>query len=200
MFNCLFPKLTLAAVFFALSFPGFSQVAPSATQGGLPIEVGAGFSNYNIDFDGYRLSGPTIWVDWNFYEHPAVLHGFGLEVEGRDLGVGKPASYAGSLREDTAMGGVIYKWHDFHHVRPYGKFLLGYGKIEFAGGNNPNYTNDSRTIYSPGFGLDYRAYRNISVRADYEYQIWPNLFGPSARNPQGFTIGASYDFRGSNSR
>src|SRR5579863_6403681 len=114
MFNDLFPKLTLAGLFLAASIPGFSQVAPSATQGGLPIDVGAGFSNYDIDFSNLRLSGATVWVDWNFYEHPALLHGFGLEVEGRDLSLSKPAGYAGNLRQDTATGGVIYRWHDFH--------------------------------------------------------------------------------------
>lgn len=201
MFNQLFPKLTLAGLFSVAIISGFSQAAPSATQGGIPLVVGAGFSNYDVDFSNFRLSGPSLWIDWAYYGPLQRLHGFGIEAEGRDLSLGKPAGYPGNLRQATALGGVIYKWRDFHHVHPYGKFLLGFGKMEFAGtASDPYYTNDSRTVYSPGLGLEYRVYRNVLLRADYEYQIWPQFFGPGSRNPQGFTIGASYDFRARNSR
>jgi hypothetical protein len=199
MFNHLFPKLTWAALFLAVSIPGFSQVAPSATQVEFPLEVGAGFSDYIFDFGTIHMYGPSAWVDWDYYGPPKWLHGFGIEVEGRDLSLGKPSDYQGNLRQDTAEGGVIYKWRDFHHVRPYGKFLLGYGVIEFNK-NVPGYTHDSRTVTAPGCGLDYRVYRNISVRADYEYQFWLQLFNLHALNPQGVTIGASYNFRNAKSR
>jgi hypothetical protein len=199
MINHLFPKLTWAALFLAVSIPGFSQVAPSAAQVEFPLEVGAGFSDYRFDFGTVDVHGPTVWVDWDYYGPWKLLSGLGIEVEGRDLYYSKPANFSGNLRQDTAEGGVIYKWRDFHHVRPYGKFLLGYGTIEFPS-NVPGYTHDSRTIYSPGFGLEYQVYRHISVRGDYEYQFWPRLFGPNALNPKGVTIGASYNFRNVKSR
>jgi hypothetical protein len=45
-------------------------------------------------------------------------------------------------------------------------------------------------------GLEYHAIHRLWVRADYEYQIWPNLLGDGRNlDPQGFTLGVSYDFR-----
>jgi hypothetical protein len=32
------------------------------------------------------------------------------------------------------------------------------------------------------------------VRGDYEYQYWRHIFGPHDLNPNGVTIGVSYDF------
>jgi opacity protein-like surface antigen len=195
MSNYLFPKLTLAVFFAALSVPVFSQAAPSATEGGLPLVVGGGFSDFDTDFGTVRLEGAAVWVDWDLYGGPSFLQGFGLEVEGRDIHFGKPANTPQQFRFDTAEGGVIYTWRRYRHLHPYGKFLLGYGVIEFPDTADPYYTHDSRSVIAPGGGLEYSVYRNISVRGDYEYQFWPQLFGPHALNPNGFTVGATYDFR-----
>jgi opacity protein-like surface antigen len=193
-------KLILAALFFVALISGYSQSAPSATLGGIPLVVGGGFSSFDIGFSNIRLTGPSLWADVDYYGTLRRLQGFGIEMEARDLTFGKPGDYAGNLRQATAMGGVVYKWRDFHKIRPYGKFLLGYGKMQFAApAFDPYYTSDSRTTYAPGFGLDYRIDRNILVRADYEYQLWPGLFGEDL-HPQGFTFGVSYDFKTWNSR
>jgi opacity protein-like surface antigen len=48
---------------------------------------------------------------------------------------------------------------------------------------------------APGGGIDYRAFGNVWLRADYEYQDWPNIFGKGYDlDPQGVTVGAMYEF------
>lgn len=185
--------ITLLALFFvSASIPAFSQVAPEGAVGGLPLTVGVGYSNYHTDWSG-RLGGPVCWVNWNFYNAPSLLHGLGIEVEGRDLNFERTGGDP-KLRMDTIAAGAIYTWRHYHRVHPYTKFLLGYGSIDFTS-FDPNYTHDSRTVYAPGGGLEYRVFRNVWVRGDYEYQIWPDFFHHHAFNPNGFVIGASYDLR-----
>jgi hypothetical protein len=129
------------------------------------------------------------------------VHGIGLEAEGRDLNYGR-SSASPNLREDTIEGGVIYAWPHFRNLRPYGKFLAGYGNRDAEGYNQLRY-HDSRTILAAGGGLDYRVYRNVWVRADYEYQHWPDMHFKDLNNvvtpigpmhPNGFTLGALYRF------
>jgi hypothetical protein len=52
-----------------------------------------------------------------------------------------------------------------------------------------------------GGGLDVRVFRAVWVRADYEYQYWPNFWITKANpttgaglDPQGLTVGAIYHF------
>ena len=186
-------KALLVVLLVSTAIPAFSQIAPAATEGGLPLTVGVGYSNYYTDWSG-RLSGPMLWADWNFYRGPSLLHGFGIEVEARDLNYGRTGGDP-TLRMDTAGGGPIYTWRHYRKFRPYGKFLIGYGSIDFNIGV-PNYKHDSRTVYAPAGGLEYRVARNVWVRGNYEYQIWTDFFNHHALNPQGFTVGAAYDFGG----
>jgi opacity protein-like surface antigen len=186
-------KTLLAALVVSASIPALSQTVPEATAGGLPLSVGVGYSNFYTDWStdwSGRLQGPMLWADWNFYRAPSFLRGFGIEVEGRDLNYGG----VGNLRQDTAEGGAIYTWRHYRNFHPYGKFLAGIGSIDFNV-NIPNYKHDSRTVYASGGGVEYRACRNVWVRGDYEYQFWTDFFGYHALNPNGFTIGASYNFR-----
>ncbi|MGA3262740.1 MAG: outer membrane beta-barrel protein [Terracidiphilus sp.] len=188
-------RLSLAALFITAAFPLFSQVVPAATQSSLPLSVGGGFSDftshYYKTFSG-RLEGPTLWIDWNFYDAPKYLRGLGVEVEARDLNYGRTGTDA-KLREDTAEGGAIYTWRHYRRTHFYGKFLIGYGSIDFNV-NDPHYSHDSRNFYSPGAGVEIHAWRNIWVRGDYEYQFWTH-FGLGTLEPHGFTVGALYNFR-----
>lgn len=205
----------MAAVFLAAALPALAQVVPSAEAGGLPLVVGAGASRFNTDCGPYvngatcYVNGVTVWVDWNLVRlpGPSFLHGLGIELEGRDLDFGVPAflsnTYLGdsgsNMREDTGLAGVIYTWRHYRKVHPYGKVLAGLGSIDFPPlpGSPAWYRHDNRTIAAFGGGVDLHAWRSVWVRADYEYQIWPNLFGlPHALTPNGATIGAVYDFRG----
>jgi opacity protein-like surface antigen len=91
----------------------------------------------------------------------------------------------------------MYTWLHFHNIRPYAKFFAGYGNTDYGTLTTPERRyHDSRTITSVGGGAEFRAYRNLWVRADYEYQFWHDFYFQSTPagelNPQGFTFGASY--------
>jgi len=106
-------KLVLMAFFFATALPASAQATPGATQKGVPIVVGVGYSNFYSDWNG-RLAGPTVWVDWNFCHAPWILHGFGIELEGRDLNYGRTGGVS-NLRQDTAEGDAIYTWRHYRN-------------------------------------------------------------------------------------
>ena len=93
----------------------------------------------------------------------------------------------------------MYEWHHFRNFRPFGKFLIGFGGISFGQNLNPPgfkpYTHDTRTVYAPGGGFEYRVHGNLWARAEYEYERWPALSGRNEFSPQGFTIGAMYDIK-----
>jgi opacity protein-like surface antigen len=192
--------LGIAGLFLTLTFPVLSQVVPSAEgSSGPPLAIGAGLSVYNTDWSGRYMEGGALWVDWSF-TGPPILRGFGLEAEARDISLGRGThGVPPNFRLDTAGGGVIYTWRHFHNLKPYAKVEDNYGGIDW---NNPvpNYKHETRAVLALGGGLQYRVFRSIWVRGDYEYQFWPDidLSRPNSTHvldPQGFTIGAMYDFR-----
>jgi opacity protein-like surface antigen len=111
-----------------------------------------------------------------------------------------PICHNTSMRHDTAEGGAIYNWRHFKHFDPYGKFLVGFGSMDFPSNTlRPDgtlYSHDTRTIYAPGVGFEYKAWRHVAIRVDYEYQFWPHFLGhANPLNPSGFTLGAVYAIR-----
>jgi hypothetical protein len=176
----------------------FAQVSPSAKQGNsVPIVAGAGFSNFSMDWGpGQRMNGITAWVD--VYPLPGVVRNLGFEAEGRDINYGRTIP---NLRENTGLGGAIYSFPRFSEVHPYAKFLAGIGSMDFpAFPGIPNYHHDSFLVTTPGGGVEIKSYQNLWIRVDYEYQMWHNVFGPTNSTPNGFTVGAQWDFRRSNAR
>jgi hypothetical protein len=198
----MYSRIALAALFLAATLSCFAQAVPAAKQDSAPLVIGAGFSRFDSDWkvgpkgsyvNGGRLSGGTLWIDWNFYDHPSFLHGFGFEVEGRDLNYGRTGNVP-NLREDTAAGGVIYTWRRYRNFHPYGKALEGLGSIDFEH-IGLHYSHDTRTFYAPGGGIEYRAWRDIWLRGDYEYQLWTQFYEKNqTMKPCGITFGALYDF------
>ncbi len=184
-------KTLLAVILVSAAFPSFAQVAPDAKGPGIPLTVGVGYSNYATDWSG-RLEGPALWLDWNINKGPALLQGLGIEVEARDLNYGRSTP---NLRMDTLSGGAIYRWRHFDRFSPYAKFLVGYGSIDFTS-SDPNYKHDSRTVLGPGGGVEYRAFGNLWVRGNYDYQFWPSFFNNHTLDPDGITVGVSYDLSG----
>jgi len=195
MSNYLFPKLTLAVLFLTVTFPALSQVVPAASDGGgIPLSVGVGLSDYDLDWGhGRRMVGISAWADWNLYHMPRLLRGLGIEAEGHAIDFARPSSLP-NMRQDTALGGVTYTWRHFNKFDPYAKFVGGIGSIDFPS-HNPHYHHDTFSVFAPGGGVEYRIWRHISVRGDYEYQFWTHFFGPNSLTPQGFTVGATYNFR-----
>lgn len=127
------------AAFIALAgVPIRAQVAPSASGGnGWPLVTGAGFSDFSLDWNpDDRMEGVTVWAGWNFRHLPSRLDGIGLELEGRDLNLGRPSNLT-KMRQDTALGGPIYTWKRYERLHPYGKWLMGLGSIDFPDTINP---------------------------------------------------------------
>jgi opacity protein-like surface antigen len=187
----------LAALCATAAAPAFSQVMPAASEGSSRFAVGGGASNFNMDWARSRMYGITAWIDWHPGMLPSFLNGLSAEIEARDISFDRPGNgFPKNFRQDTAGGGAIYSWNRFRNFHPYCKGLISYGSFDFQT-RNPHYSHDTRTLYSMGGGFDYRVYRRVWVRADYEYQVWQPLFSTTFRpDPQGFTLGAMYEIKG----
>jgi opacity protein-like surface antigen len=199
----LYVGLAFALLFVNSAYSAHAQTVPAARGPKVysPLAIGAGFSGFNPDIGHTHLFGGTLWIDYTPDRVPSFLRGIGIEVEARDLNYGRSAAAEPDLREDVASGGVIYSWPHFRNFRPYGKFLIGFGNADEYDARLRLKFHDSRTVTSFGGGLEYRAFKGVWVRGDYEYQSWPDFFKHSnpaipagLLNPQGFTIGAMYHF------
>jgi hypothetical protein len=202
----LFPPLSLALLLVFSTHCSYSQVAPAARSfEPIPITVGAGISEYNPDWNRGRLLGGALWIDYNPEWLPRPLHGLGIEAEARDLSMNYTAKNGPIYREDVASGGVLYMWSHYSLFHPYGKFLLGYGNADWNGKQPGVRVEQSRTVTTAGGGIEVEAFHRAWVRADYEYQWWPDFFfvdtpAQGSLSPQGFTLGVSYHFHQVSSR
>jgi len=185
-------KLVLAALLTLSTLPVFAQVAPAAKIGGFPLGVGGGLSDYSIDWGpGRRMLGISAWANYDLF------HGLGIAAEGTTIFADKPAVLASTnLRQDTIKGGAIYRARPFFGIRPYAEGFIGLGSIDFPDKRNPLYTHDTFTMYAVGGGAEYKVWKTLYARVDYEYQAWPQVFGAKTLDPNGFTIGATYYLRG----
>jgi opacity protein-like surface antigen len=203
----LYVGLALALLFVGAAYFAHAQTVPAAIgpRAFSPFAIGAGFSGYNNpDFGHGHILGGTLWIDYTPSQVPHFLRGIGVEAEARDLNYGRTATLPSNLREDVAGAGLIYSWPYFRRFSPYGKFLMGLGNADYmvpttTGGYKPY--NQGRTVTMMGGGLEYRAFKSVWVRGDYEYQYWPDFFkhtNPAIPagllNPQGITVGAMYHF------
>ena len=170
-----------------------AQAQPAAKTGAFPLSVGAGLSDYDVDWGHGRMLGGTVWLDFQPPKLPAWLNGLGAEIEARDISLNHSPSQPSNYREDTLGGGAIYTVNRYRSFRPYGKFLASFGSMDFRT-SNPGYSHETRTVYAPGGGIEVKVYRGFWARADYEYQVWPQLQGGTA-DPQGFTVGFMVDLR-----
>lgn len=181
-------------ILIGAALPARSQVTYSAEEGMLPFTVGLGASDFLLDWGTThpRMAGITLWADWRLGSVPAPLRGLGLEFEGRDVNWATPRSLPGH-RMDTALAGPIYEWRRAGRVRPLGKFLMGIGSIDYPGVSSTQ-SHDTLTVFAPAAGANVRLWRQLSVRGEYEYQMWHHFLGPNSLTPSGFTVGAVYDF------
>jgi len=180
-------RIKLLFAIICLTYTGHlvAQVSPSANEHRLPITLAVGFSNFDTDWNG-RISGPALTMNWN----SLPVRGLGLAVEARHLVYGTSLP---NFRYNTIAGGPVYTFRSYKKLEPFGEFLVGLGSINFQLSNS-SYSHDTRTIMAPGGGAKYPILSNVWVRGSYEYQIWPDMFNHHALTPNGFTIGAAYDF------
>jgi Outer membrane protein beta-barrel domain len=188
-----FPHI-LAAFVCSMAVAANSQVSsPASESGGLPISVGAGVGNFNPDFDNGRMLAGTVWINFKL-PLPHSLDGLGFEIEGEDIAFDANHVQAVShTKEEVASGGVTYGRWDFHHFHPYGKFLMGFGNADYP--THTSFYHQTRTVTTVGGGVTYPILPAISLRADYEYQFWPDFWfnyrsDGASLTPSGFTIGA----------
>jgi hypothetical protein len=193
-------KSLLAVFLLTASLPLFSQTLESARESG-PQQwtIGTGLSFFSPDYGPGTIAGGTLWLDNSLDRLPAFLSGVSLDFEARDLSLYR-SSHEPVVRVDTAAGGAMYKWDHFSNVVPYGKFTAGMGNIDYTGSKGDN-LHQGRAVTGMGGGCDIRAFRSIWVRADYEYEYWPNFWLTKANpatgaglDPRGLTVGAIYHF------
>ena len=141
------------------------------------------------------MEGITAWVDVFPWGMPPKMHGLGVVAEGRDINFDRPSG-VNNLRHFTGLIGPIYSLHHFKNVRPYAKFLMGIGSIDFpVTVGPPTYTHDTFLVFAPDGGMDFRIWKHLWARGDYEYQAWHHTFGSHDLNPNGVSFGVLYDFR-----
>lgn len=196
-------KLVLAALLTLTTLPVFSQVAPAVKINGIPLGIGVGVVSYDTDYYRPNLAewsgqmvGVSAWANYN------IFRGIGVEVEGTSIFANKPKPSVpageivyGSLKEETIQGGIIYKFHERYKLHPYAKAMGGIAKVDFPS-VDPYYTAETAGVFSASGGLEYRAWRNIFLRGQYQYQWWEGFRGGTGFNPNGVTFGATYYLRG----
>jgi hypothetical protein len=160
-----------------------AQAIPAAERVAV-VQVGAGLSIVQPDYNPGTLKGYSIYGDFDFTPH------IGIEGDIHMANVITPSD----IGESSFLLGPRFVFHRgrFH---PYGKALLGLGVFTFE----PVYFNSKSSssthkIYAFGGGLDIHVKRRLNVRAfDLEYQRWPG-FSPNGLTPIVITIGAAYNF------
>jgi len=150
-----------------------AQVVPSAVGPGAFVAAGGGPSYFQAVYGDRHIAGGYAYAD----VQPRWRWGF--EGEARFLrfhtseGVNE-SDYLGGMR------GLIFRWHG---IEPYGKFLVGMGKIKLPFNDG----HGSFLACVPGGGIDLPLGEFVTVRViDFEYQHWVNFpYGPF--NPYGIS-------------
>jgi hypothetical protein len=192
-------KSLIAIFFLTATLPLFSQTLESATENG-PRQwtIGTGLSYFTPSYGPGRIAGETLWIDNSLERVPAFLSGLSVDFEARNLSFAR-SSDEPVMRVDTAGGGAMYRWDHFLKALPYAKVTEGLGNIDYMAGTDR--AHQSRAVTGMGGGCDIRAFGPVWVRADYEYEYWPNFWIKKVAspvgaplNPQGLTVGAIYHF------
>lgn len=178
-------KFTLLIAFLSLTACSLAAQAVHAGVQQLDLLAGVEGSYYTPNFGPNNMYGAGAYVniDWR--------RGLGAEGEIRFL---EWPSYYGES-QSTYLGGPRYFFLPNSRWRPYGKFLVGGGKMDYPF----NIGQSSYFVMAPGGGLDYILSHRWRVRADYEYQIWPSaphiFFQQGSMKPNGVSIGIAYRIR-----
>jgi len=166
-----------------------AQVSPSAFRGQISLTAGGLASAFQPDYAGggvpgaspYRLYGMGAYVDVEFTRWVQ------LEAEGRWL---RYNSFI-NITQDNYLIGPRVPIHHFKFLRatPYGKVLVGMGKMNFD--YNEAYGHFTDVAF--GGGVDLQVNKRISIRAfDFEYQDWPNWINNTSIKPYGASVGIGY--------
>jgi hypothetical protein len=202
--------LKWAGIFTLLLLPAVlrAQSPESSVGGNSSLWAGGEISSFNPDYScssnvpfgcQNQLVGPAAFFDLN------VTPKWGAEGEARWLHWNGP----GGEIESNYLGGGRYRVARYGRFDAWFKILAGAGLITTANYPAAGSLKGSYFAYAPGGTLQFRLSQRISVRGDYEYQIWPSFAGPPSYNsngtvtqhangltPNGFSLGVSYRFLG----
>jgi opacity protein-like surface antigen len=176
----------VAAVFIVPIFAA-AQTQYSAERAPVAFTMGGAYSFFNASYGGYKVMGVTAYANFS----PVIWDHVAVEGEGRWLTLNASRGFA----EYNYLAGPVYRINLTEHrnLRPYVKSLIGAGIVEF-----PDQLAVGRYFaIAPGGGVDYTISRRWKLRADYEYQFWPQSpgipgFSSSMMKPNGVTVGFTY--------
>lgn len=157
-----------------------AQVAPAAYAHQFTVTAGGMASLFQPDYGPNRLEGIGAYVDVR------LTRWIQPEFEGRWLRFNQFEN----IYEDNYLVGPRVPIHRFWRATPYGKVLIGVGKMNFQ----DNFAHGTFTDIAYGGGVDLELSHRWTVRAfDFEYQQWPKwLEGQGALYPYGGSVGISY--------
>jgi opacity protein-like surface antigen len=169
-----FRRFSLLTVFLLAPLLLQGQVGPAARGGNARLLAGGQYSYFHTDFPS------TVWMHGiggyaNFFVTPR----YGAEGEARFIYFG---DFHGEHEKNYLIGPKVYL-RPFGKIKPYGKFLIGRGSIQYPF----QIGSGSYFAYALGGGIDYRLRRNWYFRADYELQFWPSAPGIPGEPSNGLT-------------
>jgi opacity protein-like surface antigen len=154
----------------------WGQTVEAANAGHGLLWVGGGVSAATLGYGNRKMLGATAWADVD------SLRRFGFEGEARWLDFHQTAN----VHAETYLIGMRYHLN-YERYQPYGKVLVGDGHFNYP----YNFGTGNYLVVAYGGGLDYRLNGRFKVRADFEYQQWPEFtFG--SMNSLGATVGLRY--------
>jgi hypothetical protein len=158
-----------------------AQALTTASGGGSYLRVGGGATAMQSDYGHRLLVGATAFADSNIT--PRV----GLEYEAHF----QRWHTSEQVTETSYLAGLRVATSD-RTWRPYGKVLLGLGRIQFP----YQYATGSYFAIAPGGGLDWEPGGRWAVRVlDVEYQQWTH-FTYGSMHPYGVSSGVSFRVTG----
>lgn len=186
-----------------------AQSAPATVGGHSTFWAGGELSSFNPDYScstnvpfgcKAQLVGPAAFFDLN------VTPKWGAEGEARWLHWNGP----GGQIESNYLAGGRYRAFRYGRLNGWAKLLLGGGLITTPDYPAAGSLKGSYFVWSPGGTLEFRVTPRLSLRGDYEYQVWPSFAGPPTYDnstgtliqhdhgltPNGFSVGVSYKFLG----
>ena len=183
-----FQLLLLSLQIFAVSACALAQVTPSAYRGKISLTAGGFASAFQPDYAGGGVAGssPNRLYGFGAYADLRMTRWISIEAEMRWL---RENSFVG-ITQDTYLFGPRVPIHEFKRFGavPYGKALVGLGKMDFE----YKEAYGRFTDLALGGGVDLNLSRRWSVRAfDFEYQLWPNWINGTLK-PYGASAGIAY--------
>ena len=178
-------KILVLGFLLSSSVCALAQVVPEAYKSTGRLTAGEYYSYFDTNYAGNRMTGLGAYIDWTA---PILWH-LGAEAEGRWLIFGAFHDFS----QYTYLIGPRYRLPVGRRFQPYAKLLVGAGEVNFP----YQLGHGGYFAIAPGGGIDFNVKPRWRLRADYEYQIWPNAVGipgipSSALKPNGDSAGISY--------